>query len=248
VSLRPLREHQQRAIAGLRQSLLSGHSRPMLQMPTGSGKTLTAAWIIRQLLDRGKRVAFVVPRTVLVDQTLREFEREGIAEIGVVQAALLRTDSRMPVQICSAQTLARRDRPEVDFVFVDEAHELHASVLKWIADCPGVTFVGLSATPWTRGLGAFYDCLVVQTTTRELIDARPPFLSDFEAFAPSDPDLSGVSTKRGDYVEDELASVMDTPEITGDIIREWMKRRPGPADDMLLRQSAARAKRLGAFS
>jgi superfamily II DNA or RNA helicase len=46
----------------------------MLQMPTGAGKTLTAAWIIRRLLDSGKLVAFVVPRTVLVDQTIREFE------------------------------------------------------------------------------------------------------------------------------------------------------------------------------
>ena len=39
--LRKLRPHQERAIAGLRQSLSSEHKRPLLQMPTGSGKTLT---------------------------------------------------------------------------------------------------------------------------------------------------------------------------------------------------------------
>jgi superfamily II DNA or RNA helicase len=170
-ALRPLREHQVRAIAGLRQSLSSGHKRPMLQMPTGAGKTLTSAHIVSGALDKSKRVAFCVPRKTLIDQTIREFEREGISAIGVMQAAHLRTDSRQPIQICSAQTLARRERPDVDLVIVDEAHEMHASILRWIAECPGVPFIALSATPWARGLGKHYDDLIIPTTTRELIDA-----------------------------------------------------------------------------
>jgi DNA repair protein RadD len=220
--LRPLREHQNRAIAGLRRSLSSGHRRPMLQMPTGSGKTLTAAHIVSGALDKGKRVAFCVPRKALIDQTVGEFEREGISAIGVMQAAHLRTDSRQPVQVCSAQTLTRRKLPEVNLVIVDEAHEMHASVLRWIADLPSVPFIGLSATPWARGLGKYYDDLIIPTTTRELIDAG--FLSDFLAFAPSDPDLSGVRTVAGDFQQDELADAMDTAEITGDIVKEWLKR------------------------
>jgi DNA repair protein RadD len=220
--LRKLRPHQERAIAGLRQSLSSEHKRPMLQMPTGSGKTLTSAHIVSGALAKGKRVAFCVPRKTLIDQTVHEFEREGISAIGVIQAAHLRTDSRQPIQVCSAQTLARRKRPDVDLVIVDEAHEMHNSVLSWIADCRAVPFIGLSATPWQRGLGKHYDDLLIPTTTRELIDAG--YLSDFVAFAPSDPDLSGVSTKRGDYAQDELADAMDTAEITGDIVAEWLKR------------------------
>ena len=222
MSLRPLRPHQERAVAGLRQSLSSGHKRPMLQMPTGAGKTLTSAHIVAGALGKGKRVAFVVPRKTLVDQTVREFEREGISAIGVMQAAHLRTDSRQPIQICSAQTLARRERPDVDLVIVDEAHEMHRSILMWIADCPSIPFIGLSATPWQRGMGKHYDDLLIPTTTRELIEAG--FLSDFVAYAPSDPDLSGVSTKRGDYDQDELADAMDTIEITADIIATWLER------------------------
>jgi superfamily II DNA or RNA helicase len=164
----------------------------------------------------------VVPRKTLIDQTVREFECEGITAIGVMQAAHLRTDGRQPVQICSAQTLARRRRPEVDLVIVDEAHELHKSVLTWIAECPDVPFIGLSAIPWQRGLGKHYDDLLIPTTTRELIDAG--YLSDFVAYAPSDPDLLGVSTKRGDYDQDELAGVMDTVEITADIVKTWLER------------------------
>jgi hypothetical protein len=40
VSLRPLRPHQERAIAELRRSLASGHKRPMLQAPTGFARRL----------------------------------------------------------------------------------------------------------------------------------------------------------------------------------------------------------------
>jgi DNA repair protein RadD len=129
-ALRPLRPHQKRALAGLWALLSSGHKRPMLQMPTGAGKTLLAAHIISSALNKSKRVAFVVPRKTLIDQTVRELEREGISAIGVMQAAHLRTDSRQPIQVCSAQTLARRERPEANLVIVDEAHEMHASVLR----------------------------------------------------------------------------------------------------------------------
>ena len=60
-ALRPLRPHQERALDALRASLAAGRRRPLLQMPTGAGKTLLAAHIIRRALDKGKRVAFVVP-------------------------------------------------------------------------------------------------------------------------------------------------------------------------------------------
>jgi superfamily II DNA or RNA helicase len=235
-ALRPLRPHQERALEPLRQSLASGHRRPMMQMPTGAGKTLLSAHIVAGALGKGKRVAFCVPRKSLVDQTVGEFEREGISAIGVMQAAHLRTDGRQPIQICSAQTLARRERPDVNLVIVDEAHKMHASVLRWMAECPNIPFIGLSATPWARGLGRHYDDLIVPTTTRELIDAG--FLSDFVAFAPSDPDLSGVRTVAGDFQQDELADAMDKAEITGDHRTGVAEARREQADRWVLPRKA----------
>jgi DNA repair protein RadD len=44
------------------------------------------------------------------------------------------------------------------------------------------------------------------------------------AYAPSDPDLSSVSTKRGEYDQGELAGVMDTVEITADVVKTWLER------------------------
>ena len=101
IALRPLRPHQERALESLRASLASGHRRPMLQAPTGFGKTLTAAHIIQRALDKGKRVAFTVPALSLIDQTVAAFEAEGIHCIGVMQGIHERTDREQPVQVCS---------------------------------------------------------------------------------------------------------------------------------------------------
>jgi DNA repair protein RadD len=223
-TLRELRPHQERALEALRQSLVSGHKRPMLQAPTGFGKTLTAAHIIQRALDKGKRVAFVVPALSLIDQTVRAFEAEGISAIGVMQGDHERTDRTQPVQVATVQTLARRSKPEVDLILVDEAHVLHRSLLKWMGGpvMAKVPFIGLSATPWARGLGKFYDDLIVAATTGQLI--ADGFLSPFMAYAPSNPDLSGVRTVAGDFQQDELSAAMDRPSITGDVITTWQAK------------------------
>jgi superfamily II DNA or RNA helicase len=221
---RPLRPYQERAIEALKRSIASGHRRPMLQLPTGAGKTLLAAHIVSSGLGKTKRIAFVVPKLSLIDQTVAAFEAEGISAVGVMQGRHERTDETQPVQVCSAQTLARRDRPAVDLVIVDEAHELYKSVLSWIEDpdCASLIFIGLSATPWSPGLADRYDDLVVAATAEDLI--RDGYLCDFVAFAPSQPDLSGVSTVAGEFHQGQLAHAMDTRELVGDIVETWLRR------------------------
>jgi DNA repair protein RadD len=101
---------------------------------------------------------------------------------------------------------------------------LQKSVLQWLTDPDQkhVKFVGLSATPWTRGLGTYYDSLIIAATTRELIEAGR--LSPFRVFAPSEPDLAGVRTVGGDFHAGELAERCDTTKLVGDVVAEWLKR------------------------
>ena len=221
--LRKLRPHQERALDAVKQSLRDGKRRPLIQAPTGAGKTLLSAHIISGALAKARRAAFVVPALSLIDQTVAAFEGEGIYAIGVMQGYHERSDWYQPVQVCSVQTLARRKKPAVDLVIVDEAHVMHKSLLNWMAapEMARIPFIGLSATPWSKGLGQHYDDLIVATTTRELIEQG--FLSPFQAFAPHEPDLSGVETVAGEFRQDELGEAMDLPQITGDIVKTWLE-------------------------
>lgn len=218
---RQLYDHQHAAIELLRTSLRAGHTRPMLMAPTGFGKTLTAAVIIRNALNKGKKVAFTVPSISLIDQTVEEFGAEGITEIGVIQADHPLTDSSKSVQVCSVQSLVKRQFPWVDLVLNDEAHEMHKVIFKWMAERQSIPFIGLSATPWSKGLGKFYDDLLIAATTKDLIERG--YLSKFRVFAPSHPDLKGVHTVGGDYHEGELAAAMDKPQLVADVVSTWMR-------------------------
>ena len=92
----------------------------------------------------------------------------------MIQAKHDMTDWSKPVQVASVQTLTRRwpQCPDADMVIVDEGHVLFEHYGKWMCDpaWQKVPFIGLSATPWTKGLGKLYDDLIILTTTQELID------------------------------------------------------------------------------
>jgi superfamily II DNA or RNA helicase len=219
-SERQLRPNQERAIERLREAIASGKRRPMLQGRTGIGKGVIAAKIAKRACAKGKRVAVIVPALSLIDQMVAVLEDEGIDCLGVMQGRHERTDSSQPVQVVSVQTLARRKRPDVDLVIVDEAHQLHKEIFAWMRDCPDVLFIGLSATPWSRGLGEYYDDLIIA-------DVEPGDLSPVRVFAPSKPDLAAVRVVGGDYHEGDLAAACDKAPLIGDVVETWLARAAG---------------------
>ena len=213
---------QDRAIDLLRNSLASGKRRPMIQAPTGFGKTVVSAAIVEGALRKGNPVLFVVPFLSLVDQTVERFAEQGIRSIGVMQGYHPQTDADQPVQVASVQTLMRRKLPKAGIVLIDEAHRWFDFYGRWMAmdDWRRIPFVGLSATPWAKGLGKHYDDLLIPTTTKELI--RLGSLSPFKVFAPSHPDLSKVRTVAGDYHEGDLSEAMSQPVLVADVVSTWL--------------------------
>lgn len=222
-----LREDQQSAIDNVRAELLAGRNRIMLQGPTGTGKTKIAAAITRRALDKDKRIIFTVPRLSLIDQTVKAFWDEGIEDVGVIQAQHEQTNWSKPVQVCSVATLQRRGPPKADLVIPDEAHIWFSFYGKWLLDpqWSKVPFIGLSASPWTRGLGRYYQSLVISMTTEAAIEKG--ILCPFRVFAPSHPDLTGVRTLAGDYHQGDLSGAVDKAPLIADIVQTWMLRAFG---------------------
>jgi superfamily II DNA or RNA helicase len=85
-----------------------------------------------------------------------------------------------------------------------------------------VPIVGLSATPWARGLGKHFESLLIAATTSDLIEQG--YLSPFRVFATGHPDLGGVKMVAGDYHEGQLSDAMQEGELTADIIRKHGRR------------------------
>ena len=218
-----LRPHQEDALNQLKWSVHRGDRRPVLQLPTGAGKTVIAAAIVAGARAKGNRVLFTVPAISLIDQTVQAFWNEGLAEVGVIQSDHPMTNPHQPIQVASVQTLVQRGVPDTDVVVVDECHRWFKFYGQWMAraDWRNVPFIGLSATPWTSGLGKHFTNLIVPTTTRQLIDDG--WLSDFEVFVPSHPDLSEVKVTAGDYQIDQLSKAMREKQLVADVVTTWQK-------------------------
>lgn len=217
-----LRPYQIAAIEGCIAAFRKGHRRVVVQLPTGAGKTLTAARMIAACRGRGKTAVFTAPAIALVDQTLAAFEAEGIGHIGVMQASHPRTDRSAPVQIASVQTLRQRELPEAALVIVDECHIRADAVERLMAERPDAYFVGLSATPWAKGMGLLWQDLITPVSIGDLIDQG--VLSRFVAYAPEDPDLTGVKKRGGEYVEGSLFDAMATPQRIAATVETWLDR------------------------
>jgi superfamily II DNA or RNA helicase len=221
--------HQAEGIDKLRASIRSGKRRAVLQAPPGSGKTETACTIIKFALGKGKRVGFTVPLLNLVNQTVDRFELRGVSanDIGVMQAAHERTDEQAAIQVISCQTLQNRAFPLVDIAIIDECHIRHAVIKRWMDECPKVIFIGLSATPWAKGMREQWDDnLIVVETIHGLIEKG--ILSKYRTFVPSvKPDLSNVKLVAGEYHEGQLSDVMSDDKLVGDVVTTWSDKARG---------------------
>ncbi len=214
-----LRDYQIEAVIATRAAYLAGKRSVMLQLPTGSGKSVIAGHMIQKAVEKGRRVCFVVDRLELINQMSEHLDSLDI-DHGVIQGHHERFKPSQAVQVASIQTLARRKVEPFDFYVFDEAHSFHSSHGRLMDTNHQARFLGLSATPFARGLGRYFNALVAGPSTSDLI--RGGYLVPFHVYAPSEPDLTGVSVVAGEWKEDELAEACDKPSLVGDIVQTWL--------------------------
>jgi superfamily II DNA or RNA helicase len=216
-----LRPYQIAAIFEIRELIRQGKKNICVCAPTGAGKTRIAACIIYLAKKKGSRSAFVVDRVNLVDQTSVTFDEYKI-DHGVMQASHWRFRPYERAQICSAQTLARRRWPDADMIVVDECHTVSKVTTERI-EPRETTALGLTATPFSKGLGKLYDALVNVATTNALIEQG--HLSKYRIFAASEPNMEGVRVVGGEWDEKEASK--RAMAVVGDCVSEYLKHGSG---------------------
>ena len=232
-----LRDYQREMLERIREAWRRYRS-VMVQMPTGTGKTLILAEVIRQEMGNeelgmrngnSKGILIVAHRRELIEQIRQTLGALGISQELVRVESIQRLARRMGHTDCTdgtdllghADSAESAERFEPGLVIVDEAHHAVAKSYRWMWDrWPKAKFLGLTATPCRlnqTGFTDLFDTLLQSWSIQEFIDRG--WLSDFE-YVSVTPDNEMVERIRGlkkrgvdgDYQTKEMATVMDAPE------------------------------------
>ena len=213
-----LRSHQSEVIQKLNEGFKE-HARQILCAVTGFGKTECAMAIMQQAASEGKRVAMVLDRIVLVDQTSKRLAKYKISH-GVMQSGHWNNRPYERIQICSSQTLARRKFPDIDMLIIDECHVMYKSTVDFIKENPQIKVVGLTATPFTSGLGNIYTNVIGAAPMKELVEEG--WVVPLKVYIAKEIDMTGAKLIAGEWSQAEATS--RGIQITGDIVAEWVKK------------------------
>lgn len=233
-----LRDYQRAAIDIARDAL---PRRPVLVAPTGAGKTVMGASLVREL---NVPTLWIAHRKELVEQGARQLEALGLAT-SIIMASYRGSYlggsgngrggsgghlwAASPVHVASIQTLVRREMPKpVELIVIDECHHAVAgSYAEVFEEYPGVPVLGLTATPFRldgKGLGDIFGEIVVAATTRQLCEQGT--LHKPKVYSQSRPDLSKVRITAGEYNLRQLDNAINTPQLVGDIVSTWRRLAP----------------------
>lgn len=216
-----LRGYQADAIEGLRSGIRAGKRRQILCAGTGAGKTVMAAHLLREADRKGSYALFLVDRVALVNQTSETFHQYGIPH-GVVQGINEQWSPYENVQVCSVQTLARRRLPRTPLLIVwDECHSQYKATRDYINQHREAVVIGLTATPFTKGMGAVWDDVVNVIPTRELIEGG--HLVEPTIFVGVSPDDEEFGMKSNGEFSDKSAEMAGI-RIVGDVVSEWIAK------------------------
>ena len=185
------------------------HRSVMVQMPTGTGKTMVLAELVKQLMmkDEGVRILIVAHRRELIEQIKATIKR-------------MKMDSRN-ITVESIQTISRRI-DALDFipslVVIDEAHHALAKTYKMMWDAwPDARFLGLTATPCRlngKGFTDLFDVLVQSWDIPTFIKEKWLSTYDFVSIKTDSRTQQLISSLKkrgadGDYQVKEMDAVLN---------------------------------------
>lgn len=247
-----VRDYQQRAIDAL-YAWWMAHDReqiPLLVMPTGSGKSVVIAELVRLLWDTwpesAPRTVVLVPSKELAEQNADKLARvlPSHRSVGVYSASLGRRDAHTDVIVATIGSIYRDAHllGSIRCVLIDEAHLVNPNgvgrfrqFIDDLAQYNELAIAGLTATPFrgdgvwlTDGASPLFSGIACEVKPAELLEAghlaplvRPIDVIDTRI------DTEGISTASGDYKLDDLAERVGhyLPAIAADATRLAADRR-----------------------
>jgi len=190
-----------------------------------SGKRIWACDAMCRSVEKGNRCMLVTDRQILVRQARNEC-RDHRIPYGVIMGQEPRNDEA-PIQICSLQTLERRewkDNPAVNWAIVDEAHHGNQQYKRLFDQYSGIFIVGLTATPVDvdgKLLVPMFDTVIEPIKNSVLI--RDGWLLPTRVFCPCEPDIKGVKIIKstGEYSTNQVGERVESMYVHADVWKWW---------------------------
>lgn len=227
---RPIRPDQADIIEQVREAFKSGKKRPLVQFPTGGGKTRIMTEISKMAGVKGNKSILFAPRRELIKQGAADLKSEGMTP-SIIMAGysqIKNSDSYVASFDTVNSRAIRQDilvMPDVGLGHIDEAHLSLTKTRIKIMEMLGCPVIGWTATPARSdgsGLGAFYDDMIVGPSPGKLMEMGilvPP--KYFGCPADIDWDSLEYNKAKGDYTDKSLATLEDKETLIGDVVTNW---------------------------
>lgn len=238
-----LRDYQREAIDAVFAAWMGGMQRPAIVLPTGAGKTVVFASLIKEFRDQwmrpalgsGNRVIVLAHRDELVDQAIAKI-RALAPDLNVGKVKAEDDQIGADVMVCSVQTLgvaqrragladAQEQFGPVGLIITDECHHAAAMSYKLVYHAfPDALQLGVTATMARGdgvGLGSVWEDVVYKRSILNLIskghltDVRTKQI-DLKGL-----DLGGVKASRGDWQAGDLGKALMESEADTAIARAY---------------------------
>jgi len=206
-----LREYQNFLVYKIRCEINKGKRAICCVLGCGGGKSVIQGTIAANANKKGNRVLFLVHRKELCEQIRATFTLCGVdwdlTEVGMVQTFTRHiSDVKTP-----------------NIIITDECHLSTAKSYTRIYDTfPDALKLGFTATPCRLndgGLGDVYDSLVEGVSTQWLI--RNHYLAPYRHYSLQLADTSGLHSRGGEYVSQEVQDLMENKYIYGETVKNW---------------------------
>lgn len=216
----------------------------MLQMPTGTGKTIVFTSIVRDI--RRWCLGHSPASKVLIIAHRKELITQASAKLGGLTHGIIQSGKPMnlerPVQVASIQTfMSRRHYDQMrherfDFIIIDESHHCMApGYQKLWAMFPNSKKLGVTATPWRMnhsGFTSLFGDIVLSKSIEWFVNNG--YLSNYDYISirrDSEVQRTINSIDRygadGDYLDAELSEKFDKDKIRAGLYKSYAKFAQG---------------------
>jgi len=203
-----LRPYQTEAINAIQKEWTDGNTKTLLVLPTGTGKTVCFAELLRRQVEQGDRCLVLAHRGELLEQARAKIKIVTGLDCSIEKAEQTSLGSSLPITVGSIQTLMNDKRRELfspDYyqtIVVDETHHIlsdgYQKVMQYFSPAKVVGCTATADRGDMKNLGQYFDSMAYEYT---LLDAiHQGYLSPIKALTiPLQIDITQVNISQGDY-------------------------------------------------